>query len=205
MTAAKNNNLKVLIIETTQAVRQLMATVLDGEYREILFAEDADDGYQMVLSERPDVIITDDLLPRSGGLNICERVRGNPDLRTTPVIVTTAWGSPVSALTYFKTGCDQLLRKPFRCEDIHYAITKAVEKRQKEGVMIQVLFKSGDIDRVDARSLDRMVSEHELLCFRRQDGVAIIGRDAIRSNRPDEYCGPERRNRSGTLPDSLNF
>jgi CheY-like chemotaxis protein len=205
MTEVKKGNLKVLIIETMQTVRQLMATILAGEYKELLFAEDSDEGYRLAMAKRPDVIITDDFLARSGGRNVCERVRGNPDLRDTPVIITTARGSSVSELTYFETGCDQLLRKPFRCEDIHYAIRKAVKKRQKEGTMIQVLFKSGVIDMVDAQSLERLVSEQELICFRRQDGVAVIGRDPVRSNRSNEYCGPERRNRDGNLDDSRNF
>ena len=93
MAEKENRNLKVLIIETMQTVRQLLATILAGEYSELLFADNADDGYRMALSERPDVIITDDLLPRSGGSNICERIRSNPDLCATPVILTTAWGS----------------------------------------------------------------------------------------------------------------
>ena len=80
-----------------------------------------------------------------------------------------------------------------------------MKKRQQGKAMIQVLFRSGDIDMVDAQSLDRLVSEQELLCFRRQDGVAVIGRDLVRSNRPNEYRGPERRNRGGNLDDSRNF
>ena len=205
MADMKSGNLKVLIIETMQTVRQLMATILAGEYKELLFAEDADEGYRIAVAERPDVIITDDFLARSGERNACERVRGNSELKATPVIVTTARGSSVSELAYFANGCDQLLRKPFRCEDIHYAIRKAMKTRQQERTMIQVLFKSGDIDVVDAKSLDRLVREQELLCFRRQDGVAVIGRDPVRSNRPNEYRGPERRNRDGSLDDSRNF
>ena len=205
MTEVKNGNLKVLVIETMQTVRQLMATILAGEYKELLFAEDADEGYRMAVAKRPDVIITDDFLARSGGRNVCERVRENPDLRATPVIVTTARGSFVSELTYFETGCDQLLRKPFRCEDIHYAIRKAMKKRQHGKAMIQVLFKSGDIDMVNAQSLDSLISEQELLCFRRQDGVAIIGRDSVRSNRSNEYSGPERRNCVRELTSSNHF
>ena len=131
------------------------------------------------------MIITDDLLARSGGLNICQRVRGNPELADTPVIVMTARGSSASALAYFENGCDQLLRKPFRSEDIHYAIRKAVKKRQDGGTMIQVMYRSGAIDMVDARSLDRLVCEQELLCFRRQNGVAVIGRDSVRSSRAE--------------------
>ncbi len=205
MAEVMNSTLKVLVIETMETVRQLMATILAGEYNELLFAEDADDGYRMALAERPDVIITDDLLPRSGGRNVCEQVRRNPDLKAIPVIVTSAWGSSVCELTYFETGCDQLLRKPFRCEDIHYAIKKAIKIRQQEETMIQVLFRSGGIDVVDAQTLNELVNEHEILCFRRQDGIAVVGRDSVRSNQASEYCGPDRRNQPIKLADPLNL
>ena len=194
---------KVLVIETTETVRNLFSTILAGEYDELLLAADAEAGYRMALAERPDVIITDYLLPRPAGRCVCERVRENPELRNTPVIITTSWGISVSELSYFKTGCDQLVRKPFRCEDMYYAIKKATRMRQRQGKMIQVLFNSGDIDMVDTRTLDRLVSKQEIFCFRRQEGVAVIGRDPVRSNRPGEYFGPDRRN-PGRQPETPN-
>lgn len=196
---------KVLVIETTESVRSLFSTILVCEFDELLLAADADTGYQMALAERPDVIITDYLLPRSEGRCVCERVRQNPKLRNTPVIVTTSWGVSVSELAYFKTGCDQLVRKPFRCEDLYYAIRKAARMRQRQDMMIQVLFNSGDIEMVDAPTLDQLIVKQEILCFRRQDGVAVVGRDPVRSNRPGAYSGPDRRNhaRQSALPDFL--
>jgi CheY-like chemotaxis protein len=193
---AKSNNTvnKVLVIETTETVRNLFSTILAGEYDQLLFTTDAEAGYRMALAERPDVIITDYLLPRPRGRCVCERVREHPELSNTPVVVTTSWGISVSELAYFKTGCDQLVRKPFRCEDIHYAIKKATRMRQRQGKMIQVLFNSGDIDMVDAQTLDILLGEQKIFCFRRQDGVAVIGRDPVRSNRSGEYVGPDRRN-----------
>ena len=185
---------KVLVIETTETVRNLFSTIFAGEYDELFLAADAEAGYQMALAERPDVIITDYLLPRAKGRCVCERVRQNPELKNTPVIVTTSWGISVSELTYFKTGCDQLVRKPFRCEDMYYAIRKAAQMRQRQGRMIQVLFHCGDIEMVDATTLDRLIMEQEICCFRRQDGVAVIGRDPVSSERPGEYSGPDRRN-----------
>jgi CheY-like chemotaxis protein len=149
------------------------------------------------------VIITDYPLPRPAGPCVCERIRENPELRNTPIIVTTSWGISVSELAYFKTGCDQLVRKPFRCEDMYYAIKKATRMRQRQGMMIQVLFNSGDIDMVDTQTLDRLLGEQQIFCFRRRDGVAVIGRDPVRSNRSSEYSGPDRRNhaRQPATPD----
>ena len=78
---------KVLVIETTETVRNLFSTILAGEYDELLLAADAEAGYRMALAERPDVIITDYLLPRPAGRCVCERVRENPELRNTPVAI----------------------------------------------------------------------------------------------------------------------
>ena len=193
MANLKDAGRKVLVIETTETIRNLFSTILAGEYDQLLFTTDAEAGYRMALAERPDVIITDYLLPRPKGRCVCERVREHPELSNTPVVVTTSWGISVSELAYFKTGCDQLVRKPFRCEDMHYAIKKATRMRQRQGKMIQVLFNSGDIDMVDAQTLDILLEEQKIFCFRRQNGVAVIGRDPVRSKRSGEYSGPDRR------------
>ena len=204
MANLKDAGRKVLVIETTETIRNLFSTILAGEYDQLLFTTDAEAGYRMALAERPDVIITDYLLPRPEGRCVCERVREHPELSNTPVVVTTSWGISVSELAYFKTGCDQLVRKPFRCEDMHYAIKKATQMRQRQGKMIQVLFNSGDIDMVDAQTLDILLGEQKIFCFRRQDEVAVIGRDPVRSNRSSEYFGPDRRNhaRQPAIPNS---
>lgn len=194
MASLKDTVKKNLVIETSKTVRSLFSTILAGEYDELLLAADTEAGYRMALAERPDVIITDYPLPRPAGPCVCERIRENPELRNTPVIVTTSWGISVSELAYFKTGCDQLVRKPFRSEDMYYAIKKATRMRQRRGMMIQVLFDSGDIDMVDTQTLDRLLGEQQIFCFRRRDGVAVIGRDPVRSNRSGEYSGPDRRN-----------
>lgn len=184
---------KVLVIESTEPVRRLMATILEGEFGAVLFAKNAAEGYWMALSERPDVIIADYLLPRSGRACVCERIRENPDLRDTSVIITTSWGSSVSELAYFKTGCDQLVRKPFRCEDIRYAIRKAARMRQMQGTLIPVLFNSGEIDVVDAKTLDGLVMAKKIIGFRRRNTIAVIGQDPVRSGPSERYYGPERR------------
>lgn len=203
MASLKGTVKKILVIETSKTVRSLFSTILAGEYDELLLAADTEAGYRMALAERPDVIITDYPLPRPAGPCVCERIRENPELRNTPIIVTTSWGISVSELAYFKTGCDQLVRKPFRCEDMYYAIKKATRMRQRRGMMIQVLFNSGDIDMVDTQTLDRLLGEQQIFCFRRRDGVAVIGRDPVRSNRSGEYSGPDRRNhaRQPATPD----
>lgn len=188
-----DGRIKLLVIETTESVRRLMATILEADYDEVLYAVDADEGYHLALTARPDVIITDYRLPHSEERCVCARVRGTPALRTTPVVVTTSWGSSVSELNYFATGCDQLVRKPFRCEELHFAIWKATRMRQQKGKMIQVLFNSGEIDMVDARTLDILVREQGILGFRRRDGMAVIGRDPVRSAPCSRYDGPERR------------
>ena len=170
-----------------------MATILEADYDEVLYAVDAEEGYHLALTARPDVIITDYRLPRSEERCVCARVRATPAIRTTPVVVTTSWGSSVSELAYFATGCDQLVRKPFRCEEMHFAIWKALRMKQQKSKMIQVLFNSGEIDMVDARTLDILVRERGILSFRRRDGLAVIGRDPVRSGPSNRYDGPERR------------
>ena len=57
---------------------------------------------------------------------------------------------------------------------------------------VRVIMKNRAVELVKAARLDELIDSHALLAFRRQDGWAIIGRDAIRGAGGD-YRGPERR------------
>jgi hypothetical protein len=63
---------------------------------------------------------------------------------------------------------------------------------EEELVYVRVIMKNRAIELVKVARLDELIDSHSLLAFRRLDGWAIIGRDAIRGAGGD-YRGPERR------------
>ncbi len=186
--------LSFLVVDQSEAVRQLLEAMLTPVKNRIILADNVDDGLEYARTIWPDVIIADYAIDGSGA-HFCECVRNDPMLSQTPFILMSAFASQVSPVKYLESGCDQVVYKPFKCADMYAAIRSAIQHTavKGRGSMIPVLYKAGHCDYVSPDHLDKMIHEKEILCFRRNEGVVIIGRDPVRTPESEEYEGPERR------------
>jgi CheY-like chemotaxis protein len=80
---------KVLVIDDDSKMCELVSSVLDPFGFEVLRAYDGKEGLQMVLTERPDLIILDLIMPEMNGFEVLERIREEPSLRNIPVFIIT--------------------------------------------------------------------------------------------------------------------
>lgn len=71
-------------------MRELLKVLLEGEGYAIVEAKDGREGVQMALSERPDLMILDLMLPEIDGERVLQEVQGADDLSEMPVLVVTA-------------------------------------------------------------------------------------------------------------------
>jgi DNA-binding response OmpR family regulator len=186
--------LNFLIVDPSESICQLLEAMLTPVKASLTFAGNADDGLVQAQSFWPDVIIADYSLDGSGAV-LCERVRRDPMLCRTPFILMTAFTNQISPAKYLESGCDQIVYKPFKCMEMYKAIRSAIRHTAVEGrgTMIPVLYKTGQCDHISPKHLDKMIREKEIACFRRSDGVVIIGRDPVRTGMFSIYDGPERR------------
>lgn len=81
----------VLIVEDEPDLGELLRELLELQGYRALLAYDGVEGVALAVAERPDVVVTDVMMPRMDGLELIERLRRNPDSRTTPVIVMSAF------------------------------------------------------------------------------------------------------------------
>ena len=77
-------------------------------------AADGISGFELIAREKPDLIVTDILLPRMHGIALCEKIRGNDDLRSIPIILMTGVYKDVNLRMYVYKGlADDFIEKPF--------------------------------------------------------------------------------------------
>ena len=107
MTEAK----KILVAEDDEVTRQLMCMTLERQGFEVLTAEDGLQAYELALSLRPDLIITDVNMPGADGAHFVRRVRDTDELTATPIIVTTGFGTGNATFT-LTVGADAYEPKP---------------------------------------------------------------------------------------------
>ena len=103
--------MKILVVEDDEVTRELMRKALERRGYGVSVAEDGIAGYELALSERPDLIITDIRMPAADGAHLVRRVRDTSKLASTPILVTTGYGTGSAALT-LSQGADAYEPKP---------------------------------------------------------------------------------------------
>ena len=84
---------KILVIEDDDVARELMRIALEARGYEVSVADNGVAGYDAALFTKPDLIVTDIQMPGADGVHVVRRVRDTPTLETTPILVTTAFGT----------------------------------------------------------------------------------------------------------------
>ena len=105
---------RVLIVEDQADIRKLIRMTLEFEPYEIHEAADGTEGLRLADQVKPDLILLDVMMPGEfDGLQVCTRIRANPSLRDTPVVLLTARGQNQDRDAGEQAGADQYLIKPF--------------------------------------------------------------------------------------------
>ena len=106
---------KILLIDDDRIVRDSIATYLEDSGYAVLEAEDGQKGFEVFLQERPDLVITDIVMPYVSGVGIITVIKEK--LPKVPVIAITAYGRNPERLAAEKQA-DVVLRKPFEMEKL---------------------------------------------------------------------------------------
>ncbi|MBC7728315.1 MAG: response regulator [Microbacteriaceae bacterium] len=105
---------RVLIVEDQADIRKLIRMTLEFEPYEIHEAANGINGLQLAAEVVPDLILLDVMMPGEvDGLQVCARVRANPALRATRVVLLTARGQTQDRHAGQQAGADEYLIKPF--------------------------------------------------------------------------------------------
>jgi CheY-like chemotaxis protein len=117
---------KILLIEDDHEVRQLMLLALQQDGYEVATVADDLHGYDTALFMKPDLIITDINMPRTNGIHVLRRMRQQPALEQTPVLVTTAFGTG-SATFSLQHGASAFEPKPIDAQSFRSTVRRLLE------------------------------------------------------------------------------
>lgn len=104
---------KVLCIDDDRLLLGLFRDTMETHGFEALTAMDGPTGVELAKRERPEVILVDVMMPRVSGFEVCRRLRANPDLAETPLIIMTAITDPALKEKGLEAGADLAIPKPF--------------------------------------------------------------------------------------------
>jgi DNA-binding response OmpR family regulator len=104
---------RVLVADDEPFILRSLSFVLERAGFEVHQARNGDEALEVLRDVRPRVCVLDVMMPRRNGYDVCETVKGDPDLRDTYVMLLTAKGQDSARARGLKAGADEFMTKPF--------------------------------------------------------------------------------------------
>lgn len=122
----------ILLIEDEEDIAALIKLQAEISGYKLFVETDGVNGYRAIERDRPDLIILDIMLPGQNGLDICRKMKHNPELKNIPVIILSAKNEELDVVLGLELGADDYVAKPFSPK-ILFSRIKAVLRRGREG------------------------------------------------------------------------
>jgi len=116
----------ILLVDDDTEILMLLRDFLQADYN-IIFAENGLEAYSKVLSDKPDLIVSDVMMPEMDGIELCRMLRENFDTSHLPMILLTAKAEIEDRITGLKAGADSYIPKPFHPEHLKVRIEKLLK------------------------------------------------------------------------------
>ena len=138
----------ILVVEDDPSLRLGLQTTLRSAGFRTIVAKDGIEGMEAALSEKPDLVLLDVMLPGMNGFEICEELRKRD--RELPIIMVTAKGEEHDKVRGLRLGADDYVVKPFGVAELLARVDAALRRRREVDAEHQVV-QFGSV-RVDFRA-----------------------------------------------------
>jgi len=119
---------RILIIDDEPDILEFLSYNFRKKGFIVTVAENGLDGLVKLNMQRPDIIVSDILMPEMDGIEMCRKVKENPNLKHIPVIFLTAVSDDYKVLYAMTSGADQFASKPIRFEYLLNMVNGMLEK-----------------------------------------------------------------------------
>lgn len=121
---------KVLVIEDDEAGRKLLSDLLKREGYEPVPTSDGEEALASIEASPPDCIISELVLPRTDGFELCRRLRSREATQLIPVIIVTKHTDPQNRVAALDAGADDFFTKPFNTAEVAARVRSLLRNRK---------------------------------------------------------------------------
>ena len=144
MTEQLITSYKILIVDDDRVIRKVLEAALINEGYQVIIATDGSEGLQQARTQRPDLVVTDKMMPVMNGFELTRRLRQDPDFIHLPILVLTSESELEDKLGAFEAGADDYLPKPFESAELIVRIASLLRranalKKAKAGQLVPQL------------------------------------------------------------------
>ncbi len=120
---------QLLLVDDEPGIRESVQAYLeDNEAWKVTVASNAEEAWQTIEAQIPDLIISDIMMPEVNGYEFLAKIREDPRYRSIPVVFLTARGMTSDRIQGYESGCDAYLSKPFDPEELEAIVKNLLSK-----------------------------------------------------------------------------
>lgn len=170
----------ILIVENEEDVQNFLMTSLSENYN-ILIANNGVEGLEKIKSNKPNLIISDVMMPEMDGFELCERIKKDIEICHIPVLLLTALDDNENLIKGLEFGADEYISKPFSLKHLELRIDRLIQNniKLKEYFSKNSLLPKKDIDISigDIEFLNKVISAVEKNISDSNFGVEELARE----------------------------
>lgn len=177
---------KILIVDDEKNIVDILKFNLKREGFETIEAYDGEQGLELALNQKPDLILLDIMLPKMDGFTVCRKVR---QTLSTPVLMLTAKEEEVDKVLGLELGADDYITKPFSPRELIARVkanirrTSLTETAANPGSIIKCGSLEIDVDRYEVKNNNGVVEltlrEFELVKFLAVQQGQVFSRESL--------------------------
>ena len=120
----------ILVVDDNSDLTDFLKKSLEEYFKRIVIAADGVEALQLIKSHTPDIIVSDVMMPRMNGYELCKNIKEDITISHIPIILLTARDDKQSQLSGYKNGADAYLTKPFEIEMLMELIRNRLKNRE---------------------------------------------------------------------------
>lgn len=121
---------KILLADDSITIQKVVElTFSDGDY-EVTAVNNGAKAVAKLAEMRPDIILSDIIMPEKNGYEVCEYVKSHPEYRSIPVVLLTGTFEPFDPDRAEKAGCDAVVTKPFESQSLIHKVEELIAQAQ---------------------------------------------------------------------------
>ncbi len=123
---------RILLADDSITIQKVVElTFSDGDY-EVTAVNNGNKAIQKLSDMRPDIILSDIIMPEKNGYEVCEYVKSHPEFRSIPVILLTGTFEPFDTDRADKAGCYAVVTKPFESQSLIHKVEELIEHAKSQ-------------------------------------------------------------------------
>ncbi len=136
---------QILVVEDEEDILELIAYNLTRDGYRVHGVTSGEEGIAYALSDHPDLVLLDLMLPGINGLEVCRRLQNKEETRDIPIMMVTARGEEADIVAGLEMGADDYMTKPFSPRILIARVNAVLRRGNRQGTTGEEIIAHGDL------------------------------------------------------------